>query len=153
MLYQKAKELLDMNPETKRLLLSPLIWAVIALTVGVTIGELHGRKVARYSYAQSVVYRTIPECVEEYDVLARGETNTVKRNCGQRLWSFVNSYDMEFAGGTPPEWFPKWMPEARRIIGIISNEDRTGLMVTNAQEAALLRQMYGTNTLPLDTRK
>ena len=142
-----------MNSQAKRWLLFSLLWGVIALAVGVTVGEFHGRKVAQHAYAESVVYGVIPECVQEYDGLAHGETNKVKRMCGQRLWSFLYSYDREFADGTPPAWFPKWLPEARRIVGVVSNEDWTATMVTNAQEEALLKQMFGTNRLPFDARK
>jgi hypothetical protein len=142
-----------MNSARRQALFSVILWAVIALAVGAIIGELHGRRMGKYTYAQNLVYEVIPECVQEYDGLAHGETNKVARMCGERLWSFLYSYDKEFAGGTLPKWFPKWLPEARRIVSVVSNEDRQAMTVTNPQEAAFLKQLYNTNLPGIDSVK
>lgn len=130
------KNYFKMMDQGRQLTLSRILLALAFIAIGFAIGELHGRRWGKHDYAQSVVYGVIPECVREYDGLAKGETNKIMRMCGRRLWSFLYSYDKEFADGTRPTWFPKWLPEARRIVGVVSNEDLRSMVVTNAQVEA-----------------
>ena len=113
-----------------------ILWAVIGLTIGIALGEFHGRRSAGHTLTEGTLYWVIPESVNEFDALAHGETNTAKTICGQRVWSFLDLYDRSFAGGTAPAGFIKSLPEARRIVGVISNEDRRAMIATDPQEAA-----------------
>jgi hypothetical protein len=139
--------------ERKKLSVFLISWAVVFIAIGIVLGELHGRRAVEHLSAQNTAYLVIPECVREYDALAHGETNRAKRMCGQWLWPFLDFYEKQLADVDPPTWFPRWLPEARRIVGVVSNEDQCAIVVTNVQEAAFLRQMFGTNIPQLDTGK
>jgi len=124
---------------------SALYPAVIAFVLGIAVGELHGRRQGERSTQRTVVYSSLPGSVQEYRALQRGDTRKAEIICGQRIWSYVSAYDEDFASDAAPSWFTKYVPEARQLVGAVSNQEMRDLFGTNMESIARLRDIFGNN--------
>ena len=114
----------------------------VALLAGITLGSLLGWKMGVRNTVKNAVYSVIGESVGEYHALAAGETNRARTICSQRIWTYLDLYEREFRGNKEPLWFTRKLPEAQRIVGVISNEDRHNMVVTDQRQLDLLRRIW-----------
>jgi hypothetical protein len=133
-----------MTPKHLALSLGLLIAGGGIFWAGVLTGERRGVNQA----VRDIHGWLIPDSVHEYQMLEAGDIEAAKSMCGQRIWTGVEQQDREFPGNEMSVLFREAMPEARRIILVVSNSDWQRLLygATNHQGRANGRQPFGSET-------
>jgi len=129
-----------MNPKRIVLSLRLLITGGAIFWAGVLTGERRGISKA----VRGVNGWLVPDSVHEYQALEAGDIEAAKLICGQRIWSVVQQQHREFPHNEMSVMFQRAMPEAHRIILVVSNSDWQRLLygATNQQGEANARQSF-----------
>ena len=92
--------------------------------VGALLGERRGASQA----VRSLNAWLVPDSVHEYQALEAGDIEAAKSICGQRIWAIAEQQGREFSRSEMPAMYQRAMPEARRIILVVSNADLQSLL-------------------------
>lgn len=105
-----------------------IFFIFISFLLGVILGEIHGRLFLVPAAENASICFHISEYTENFRLLEDGNVVGARRRLGQRIWSMVEYRNTVYSNEFCPRRYIECLPDAQRIINLVSNEDQQTLL-------------------------